>query len=336
MDLNEPERSAADGEAEQPEPGGETGQPKAGGEAAQPKPGDQAAQPEPGSEAGQPEAGGNVSTSARRSKVLIGAVLAVALVAGLYLVNRYWIAPALRTQAMSSGDHPDAPSISLTDIGGKKLDLADYKGKVVVLDFWATWCGPCRIEIPGLVEMQDKYAKQGFSVIGISMDDEPGPVVEFYKEFKMNYPVAVGNQRIGELYGGIFGLPTTYLIGRDGRIYAKHTGAVDSSVIEDEVQQLLAMSPTAENMDFKARMTPGTSTKIELGDPATIDSEIPGLNLTKLTAAQKEGLKKQLTEQHCPCGCNLTLLKCRQVDRGCRVSLKMAQEQMQKVLKPGV
>jgi hypothetical protein len=83
-------------------------------------------------------------------------------------------------------------------------------------------------------------------------------------------------------------------------------------------------------------MTPGTSTKIELGDPATIDSEIPGLNLTKLTAAQKEGLKKQLTEQHCPCGCNFTLLKCRRVDRGCRVSLKMAQEQMQKVLKPGV
>ena len=284
---------------------------------------------------GQPEAGGKARRSASRGKVLIGAVLAVILVSGLYLVNRYWIAPALQTQAMSGGDHPDAPPISLTDIGGKKLDLADYKGKVV-LDFWATWCEPCRIEIPGLMEMQDKYAKQGFSVIGISLDDEPGPVVEFYKEFKMNYPVAVGNQRIGELYGGIFGLLTTFLIGRDGRIYAKHTGATSPSVIEDEVQQLLAMSPTAENMGFKPGMAAGTSSKVELGDPAAIDSEIPGLNLTKLTATQKETLKKQLGELKCPCGCNLTVLKCRQVDRACRVSSKMAQEQMEKVLKSAV
>jgi hypothetical protein len=184
--------------------------------------------------------------------------------------------------------------------------------------------------------MQDKYAKQGFSVIGISLDDEPGSVVEFYKEFKMNYPVAVGNQRIGELYGGIFGLPTTFLIGRDGCIYAKHTGTTDRAVIEDEVQQLLAMSPTAEKTDFKPGLTAGTSTKIELGDPAAIDSEIPGLNLTKLTAPQKEALMKQLASQQCTCGCNLTVLKCRQVDRACRVSLKMAQAQMEKVLKSGV
>ena len=300
MDLNEPERPANDGKT------------------------------------ALPEASAKVTRPVSRGKLLIGAVLAVILVSGLYLINRYWIHPALMTQAMGGGDHPDAPAISLTDIEGKRLDLADYKGKVVVLDFWATWCGPCRVEIPGFTEMQDKYARQGFSVIGISMDDESGPVVEFYKEFKMNYPVAVGNQRIGELYGGIFGLPTTFVIGRDGRIYAKHTGAIDPAVIEGEVQQLLAMSPTAEKSDFKPVMTAGTTTKIELGDPAAIDSEIPGLNLSKLTAAQKEALKKQLGEQHCPCGCNLTLLKCRQVDRACRVSLKLAQEQMEKILKSGV
>jgi thiol-disulfide isomerase/thioredoxin len=289
-----------------------------------------------GGTAGEGEAGGKVSRMASRSKVLLGAMLAVALVSGLYLVNRYWIAPALRTQAMSSGDHPQAPAISLTDIEGKRLDLADYKGKVVVLDFWATWCEPCRFEIPELVEMQNKYAKQGFSVIGISMGDDSGSVVQFYKEFKMNYPVAVGNERIGELYGGIFGLPTTFLIGRDGRIYAMHSGATSPAVIEDEVQQLLAMTPTAEKTDFKPGLAAGTSTKIELGDPAAIDSEIPGLNLTKLSPAQKEALKKALSELHCPCPCNLTVLKCRQVDRACRVSLKLAQEQMDKILKSGV
>jgi hypothetical protein len=148
--------------------------------------------------------------------------------------------------------------------------------------------------------------------------------------------VAVGNQRVGELYGGIFGLPTTFLIGRDGRIYAKHTGAPSPSVIEDEVQQLLAMSPTAENMSFRPGMAAGTSTKIELGDPAAIDSEIPGLNLTKLTPTQKEALKKQLGELKCPCRCDLTVLKCRQVDRACSFSLKIAQAEMEKLLKSGV
>jgi thiol-disulfide isomerase/thioredoxin len=285
---------------------------------------------------GQAEAGGKATPWGRRGKVLLGAVLVIILVAGLYFVNRYWIVPALQTRAMSSGDHPEAPALSLTDVEGKRLDLADYKGKVVVLDFWATWCGPCRVEIPGLMEMQTKYARQGFSVIGISMDDEPGPVVQFYKEFKMNYPVAVGNQRIGELYGGILGLPTTFLIGRDGRIYAKHTGAADPAAIEDEVQQLLAMGPTAEKTNFKPGLTAGTETKIELGDPDAIDSEIPGLNLTKLTAAQKHALKKALSDLHCPCGCNMTLLKCRQVHRKCIFSLKMAKELMEKILKSGV
>jgi len=283
-----------------------------------------------------PEDGAKAAQVSRRGRVLIGAALAIVLVSGLYAINRYWISPALMTQAMTSGDHPEAPPISLTDIEGKRLDLADYKGKVVVLDFWATWCGPCREEIPGFVVMQKKYASQGFSVIGISLDDEAPPVVDFYKEFKMNYPVAVGTQRIGELYGGILGLPTTFLIGRDGRIYAKHTGGINPAIIEGEVQQLLAMNSTAQNADFKPAMVVGTTTNIELGDPAAIDSEIPGLNLTKLSASQKESLKKQLSEQHCPCGCNFTLLKCRQVDRACQISLKLAQQQMEKILKSGL
>ncbi len=134
-------------------------------------------------------------------------MIAIALVVGLYFVNRYLDCPRGAAQSKADGSHPMAPDFSLTDIKGQPLKLADFRGKVVVLDFWATWCGPCRIEIPGFVELQKRYDTQGFSMIGISMDDSPEPVVDFYKELQMNYPVAVGNSRLGELYGGIPGFP---------------------------------------------------------------------------------------------------------------------------------
>ncbi len=218
-----------------------------------------------------------------------------------------------------------APGFSLTDLNGKKLDLADYRGKVVLLDFWATWCGPCRIEIPGFVEMQDRYVSEGFSVIGIDMDDSPSAVPEFFKEFRMNYPVAMGDVRISQLYGGVYGLPTAFIIGRDGRIYAKHEGAFPVAVFDREVQQLLAVKGTDVPAGFNQR--------IELGDPDEINSEVPGINLTKLSAEQKEGYKKQLEKGLCTCGCNRNLLDCRLNDRGCGVSLKAAKEQLEKFLR---
>jgi thiol-disulfide isomerase/thioredoxin len=110
---------------------------------------------------------------------------------------------------------------------------------VVLLDFWATWCVPCREEIPHFVELQDKYRDQGLQIIGVSMDDGPEPVLDFYHRFKMNYPVAMGNAKTGELYGGVLGLPIAFVIGRDGRIYAKHIGATDMSVFEKELVSLL-------------------------------------------------------------------------------------------------
>src|SRR6516164_5228074 len=119
-----------------------------------------------------------------RAKVLGMAVAAIVVMLGLYFLNRHWIAPAAlrQAQAKGNGNHPLAPEFTLTDIFGNKLSLSDYKGKVVMLDFWATWCGPCRIEIPGFVELQDRYRDQGFTVIGISMDYSADPVPEFYKE----------------------------------------------------------------------------------------------------------------------------------------------------------
>jgi peroxiredoxin len=132
-----------------------------------------------------------------------------------------------------------APDFSLTDVTGHTLTLSRYRGKVILLDFWATWCDPCREEIPRFVELQNKYRDRGLQIIGISMDDTSGPVRDFYRQFKMNYPVALGNAKIGELYGGVLGLPIAFLIDREGRIYAKHIGATEISVLENEIKALL-------------------------------------------------------------------------------------------------
>jgi len=235
-----------------------------------------------------------------------------------------------------------APAFSLTDINGNSLKLSDFQGKVVMLDFWATWCGPCRIEIPGFVELQKRYAAQGFTIIGISEDNTAQPVEEFYKEFQMNYPVALGNERLEELYGGMQGLPTTFIIGRDGRIYAKHVGATDPEVFETEIKELLAATRADEATTFQQVGRVGGENKVVLGDPAKVDleiseaaanSEIPGIDLTKLTAEQKEAFKRVLEGQQCTCGCKLNLLKCRQVDRKCPVSRKLAQDQLNEFLK---
>ena len=267
-------------------------------------------------------------------KVLIGILAVAALTVGLYFVNSLWIAPLATPTAQASTDHPFAPKFALTDISGQKLNLDDYKGKVVLLDFWATWCGPCRIEIPEFVELQKRYRDQGFAVVGISMDDGPEPVREFYQQYKMNYPVAMGDSKLAELYGGILGLPTSLLIGRDGRIYSKHIGATDISVFEDEVKTLLTAEGPQEVSDFKPVRTAGTSGKIEVGDPAEVNSEVPGVNLSKLSPAQVEQFKKVLAGKPCTCGCNLNLYRCRTEDRSCGVSLKMAREELAKFLNP--
>jgi cytochrome c biogenesis protein CcmG, thiol:disulfide interchange protein DsbE len=139
-------------------------------------------------------------------------------------------APALRRPA---------PDFNLPQLDGGDLRLSAYRGKVVLLDFWATWCDPCREEIPQFVELQQRYASSGLRIIGVSMDDSSDPVRPFYQQFHMNYPVVMGTARTGALYGGILGLPITFLIDRDGQIYAKHIGATSAEVFEKEIRRLL-------------------------------------------------------------------------------------------------
>jgi cytochrome c biogenesis protein CcmG, thiol:disulfide interchange protein DsbE len=124
-----------------------------------------------------------------------------------------------------------APEFSIADINGRKLSLADYKGKVVLLNFWATWCGPCEKEIPQFIELQNQCGPKGLQIVGLSMDDSDKPVHAFYERVKMNYPVAVADADLGQRYGGVFGLPVNFVIGRDGRIVAKFVGATDIATI---------------------------------------------------------------------------------------------------------
>ena len=144
-----------------------------------------------------------------------------------------------RSATFNISNNRQAPPFSLSTLDGRTLELNSYRGKVVLLDFWATWCTPCRDEIPHLVEMQNKYGNDGLQIIGLSMDDGPEPVREFYSRFSMNYPVVMGDTKTADQYGGVFGLPIAYLIGRDGRMYFKHIGATDPAVFEREVSSLL-------------------------------------------------------------------------------------------------
>jgi len=133
-----------------------------------------------------------------------------------------------------------APDFALKDADGKLVHLTDYKGKVVLLDFWATWCGPCKIEIPWFMEMQRKNKDKGFEVLGIAMDDEGWESVKpFVSDLKVNYRILIGNDSTAELYGGVEALPTTFLIDREGKIAAVHVGLTSKKDFEDGVEQLL-------------------------------------------------------------------------------------------------
>ena len=139
-------------------------------------------------------------------------------------------------------DAKPAPlEFTMKDVAGKDVALSQYKGKVILLDFWATWCGPCKVEIPGFIEFQDKYGKDGLQVIGISVDDKAEDLEPYIKELGMNYPVLLGLGRddVQDAFGPIAGIPTTLLIARDGRICATHAGFAAKETFHREIKALL-------------------------------------------------------------------------------------------------
>jgi peroxiredoxin len=167
--------------------------------------------------------------------------VAAALVVGC-LLQSCSSAPMLVRAASVKPDKErrEAPDFALKDADGKTVRLKDYRGKVVLLDFWATWCPPCRLEIPWLIDLERKNKDRGFEVLGVSMDDEGFEVVKpFMKEVGMNYRVVIGNDSTAEMYGNVESLPETFLIDREGKIAAIHVGLASRKEFEDEVAQLL-------------------------------------------------------------------------------------------------
>jgi thiol-disulfide isomerase/thioredoxin len=135
--------------------------------------------------------------------------------------------------------YKQAPEIVLKDLNGKRVDLHAYGGKVVLLNFWATWCAPCKIEMPRFVAWQAEYGPRGLRVIGISMDDDPELARKLYKKLRLNYPVMMGNEKVGELYGGVLGLPVTFLIDSHGEVRAQFQGETDLNAMEEQLKALL-------------------------------------------------------------------------------------------------
>ncbi len=169
---------------------------------------------------------------------LLRAGVFVFVLAGIVLIRYGWEPAAAAVQP--AADRTAAPQFTLRDATGKDTKLADFRGKAVLLNFWATWCGPCKLEIPWFIEFQNKYRSQGLAVVGVSMDEDGWKVITPYvQKVGMNYPVLLGNEDVAKRYGGVDGLPTTFLIDRTGKIAAMHTGIVGKNTYEEEILQLL-------------------------------------------------------------------------------------------------
>jgi thiol-disulfide isomerase/thioredoxin len=144
---------------------------------------------------------------------------------------------------------PNAPDATFKDLQGKDVSLAGLKGKVVLVNFWATWCEPCRVEIPWMIAYQQKYADKGFTMLGVAMDDEGKSVVEPFvqtthfdvggQQTTMNYPIVLGNDDLAAKFGGMLGLPTSILISRDGKIQKRYIGLVNEADLDKQIKDLL-------------------------------------------------------------------------------------------------
>jgi thiol-disulfide isomerase/thioredoxin len=264
----------------------------------------------------------------RLAIVLLGLVMVAAVVVAM--VKYTHTVEARLTKAPPAGsvkllkDRANVAPMTVTDVTGKPISTAQLRSKVVLINFWATWCPPCREEIPALIELQKKY-KDELQIIGIAQDSGSAEDVRRFMEAnRMNYPSVLSTPEIEKLFPGVYALPTTFMLDHDGRIAQKHVGLLNTGVAALETEALAGTNPTlqivyAEDED-----------KVRLANAAQAN-KIPGIDLSKLPPDKRAEALKQLNSEHCTCGCGLTLAQCRLDDPDCGVSLPLAQKLVEKI-----
>ena len=267
-----------------------------------------------------------VPMTPRRALVVVLLVGAVALA----LVSARYKAQSTDTsaRAAASGDtitlhffrNPGKiQDVSMHDLDGGAIELASLHGKVTLINFWATWCGPCRAEIPDLVALQNKYRDQ-LQVIGISEDEVSSDLVRrFAADQGVNYPIVMLTPELEKVFSGVRALPTTFLLDREGRLVQKHVGMLTMATTEAETRSLAGLPVNATIEEFD--QTQGL--KLENGAQLT---SIPGVDLAKLPADLRSAALQKLNAQPCTCGCDLTVARCRVDDPSCGVSLPLARQ----------
>src|SRR5215470_1628486 len=221
--------------------------------------------------------------------------------------------------------NPDAaPGFVLKDLAGKAVSLAEAKGKVVLLNFWATWCGPCRAEIPDLVDLQKRYREKLEIIALATEEDDADEVRRFVEHSGINYRVAMASDDVVHAYGGIAALPISFVIDAQGRVVQKHVGLNDPTLYERELKAMLGMPAGAKVEYFEDN----GQVFLKNAERAT---ELPGVDFSRLSAEQKTAALRQLNAKSCDCGCGLTLAQCRINDSACRVSLAKAVELVREI-----
>ncbi len=221
-------------------------------------------------------------------------------------------------------DPEAAPPFLVRDLSGNVVSTAALKGKVVLLNFWATWCGPCREEIPEMIKLQAQY-KDTLQVIGASEDEAPPEqVAKFAQKAGINYPVIMSSAQLEREYGGVAALPTTFVINTDGRVVQKNVGVYPFAFYDMEARSLMGIPVTARIETFR------DTGQIFLKNAARA-SELPGVSFAGLTVAQKKIALHRLNAENCTCGCKLTLAECRINDTTCPISSGIANKIVQEV-----
>lgn len=180
--------------------------------------------------------------------VVVIVAVSVMLVAAPYLARRAGVVKGPTHQPEMKGQ--PAPEFALEALDGKTVRLSDFRGKAVLVNFWATWCQPCKIEMPWFEEMQKQYGPNGFQVLGIAMDDAgKEDIAKFAREMGVNYPILIGKEAVGDAYGGVQFLPSTFFIDRDGKVVDRVFGLKSRSEIEDDIKAAMAQGRVAVNAE---------------------------------------------------------------------------------------